>query len=149
MRLGGIAAGADAQTLSALIDAGTNLGVAFQIHDDVLNLSAGTKYGKQYADDLLEGKRTLILIRLLQVVTREEKQRLVELFAVSREERKERLDELLEMIERYKVLDFASGRAGQLLDQALGTLRSVRWPGDRQAVQRLEEIARYSVERDW
>ncbi len=134
---------------SALIDAGTNLGVAFQIHDDVLNLSAGAKYGKQYADDLLEGKRTLILIRLLQVGTREEKQRLVELFAMSREERKERLDELLEMIERYKVLDFASERAGRLLDQALGTLRSVRWPGDKQAVQRLEEIARYSVERDW
>ena len=55
------------ETLRALIDAGTKLGVVFQIHDDVLNLSAGAKYGKQYADDLLEGKRTLILIRMLEV----------------------------------------------------------------------------------
>jgi len=149
MRLGGIAAGADPQTLGALIDAGTTLGVAFQIHDDVLNLSAGAKYGKQYADDLLEGKRTLILIRLLQVGTREEKQRMIELFAMPREERKAHLDEILEMIERYKVLTFANERASHLLDEALATLRTIRWPGEREAVQRLEEIARYSVERDW
>jgi geranylgeranyl diphosphate synthase type II len=149
MRLGGIAAGADSQTLKSLIDAGTTLGVAFQIHDDVLNLSAGAKYGKQYADDLLEGKRTLILIRLLQVGTREEKQRMVELFAMSREDRKTHLDEILEMIERYKVLGFANERATDLLGKALATLRTVRWPGEREAVSRLEEIARYSVERDW
>jgi len=61
----------------------------------------------------------------------------------------ERLDEILEMIERYKVLSFANERAANLLGQALATLRTVRWPGDREAVSRLEEIARYSVERDW
>ena len=149
MRLGGIAAGADAETLRALIDAGTKLGVAFQIHDDVLNLSAGAKYGKQYADDLLEGKRTLILIRMLEVATHEEKLRMFELFAMSREERKVRLDELLEMIERHGVIAYASERAEELLHEALATMKKVRWTGDRQAVQRLEEIARYSVERDW
>jgi len=149
LRLGGIAVGADPESLSSLIEAGTDIGVAFQIHDDVLNLSAGAKYGKQYADDLLEGKRTLILIRLLQTATREEKHRAVELFAMSREERKQHLEELLDMIDRHKVLAFASERAGQLLDQALSTLRKVRWPGDPVAVKRLEEIARYSVERDW
>ncbi len=149
LRLGGIAVGAGAEALSSLIEAGADLGVAFQIHDDVLNLSAGAKYGKQYADDLLEGKRTLILIRLLQTTTREEKQRAVELFAMSRAERKEHLEELLEMIDHHKVLAFASERAGQLLEQALSTLRKVRWPGDPGAVKRLEEVARYSVERDW
>jgi len=149
LRLGGIAVGAEPAALEALIDAGTNLGVAFQIHDDVLNLSAGSKYGKQYADDLLEGKRTLILIRLLQAATREEKQRIVELFAMSREARKERLDELLEMIDHHRVIVSASERAEQLLNQALSTMRKVRWPGETEAVLRLEEIARYSVERDW
>jgi geranylgeranyl diphosphate synthase, type II len=149
LRLGGMAAGADSETLRALVDAGTKLGVAFQIHDDVLNLSAGAKYGKQYADDLLEGKRTLILIRLLEVGTREERQRIVELFAMSREERKARVDELLDMIERRNVLAYANERARILLSEALSTLRKIRWPGDRQAAQRLEEIAHYSVERDW
>ncbi len=149
MRLGGLAAGADRDALETLIGAGTNLGVAFQIHDDVLNLSAGAKYGKQYADDLLEGKRTLILIRLLEVCSREERQRVVELFGLSREERKPRLDELLDLIDKYKVLPFANARANQLLDDALATLGKVRWPGDAQAVRRLEEVARYSVERDW
>jgi len=149
LRLGGLAAGAAPESLAPLVEAGTTLGVAFQIHDDVLNLSAGAKYGKQYADDLLEGKRTLILIRLLQVAKGEERQRVVEIFARSREERRAHLDELLGMIERYRVLAFASDQARSLLDRALATLKTVRWTGDAGAAARLEEIARYSVERDW
>jgi geranylgeranyl diphosphate synthase, type II len=149
MRLGGIAAGADPESLMPLVDAGTKLGVGFQIHDDVLNLSAGAKYGKQTADDLLEGKRTLILIRLLASLNREEKNRFVEIFGMSRAERKEHVDELLALIEKYKVLDYASERSDALVSQAISILRTVRWGGDAKAVQLIEELARFAIERDW
>lgn len=149
MRLGGIAAGASPETLAPLVEAGTKLGVGFQIHDDVLNLSAGAKYGKQSADDLLEGKRTLILIRLLASLNRDEKKRFVQLFEMSRAERREHLDELLALIEKYKVLGYASERSEALVSQAISTLRTVRWTGDRKAVELIEELARFSVERDW
>lgn len=149
MRLGGIAAGAPVEKLVPLIEAGTKLGVGFQIHDDVLNLSAGAKYGKQSADDLLEGKRTLILIKLLASLTHDEKKRFVEIFSMSRDERKERVDELLALIEKYRVLEYANERSHSLVSQAVSTLRTVQWTGDRQAVQLIEELARYSIERDW
>ncbi|MDA4135613.1 MAG: polyprenyl synthetase family protein [Thaumarchaeota archaeon] len=149
MRLGGIAAGADPERLKPLVDAGTKLGVGFQIHDDVLNLSAGAKYGKQSADDLLEGKRTLILIKLLSSVSRDEKKRFVEVFSMSRAERKEHLDELLALIEKYKVLNYASERSDTLVSQAITALRTVSWNGDAQAVQLIEELARFAIERDW
>ncbi|MFL6449182.1 MAG: polyprenyl synthetase family protein [Bryobacteraceae bacterium] len=42
------------------------LGAAFQIADDVLNLTADTKYGKEINGDLYEGKRTLMLTHLLE-----------------------------------------------------------------------------------
>lgn len=149
MRLGGIAAGADPERLAPLIEAGTRLGVGFQIHDDVLNLSAGAKYGKQSADDLLEGKRTLILIKLLASLNRDEKRRFVEIFGMTRAERKEHVDELLALIEKYRVLTYASERSDAFVSEAISILRKVRWDGDSRSVQLIEELARFAIERDW
>ena len=52
--------------LEELQEFGVRLGVAFQIQDDTLNLVGDEKkYGKAKSDDILEGKRTLILLHLL------------------------------------------------------------------------------------
>ncbi|MER6398456.1 polyprenyl synthetase family protein [Kitasatospora sp. NPDC001603] len=68
-------AGADAARLDRF---GWYLGAAFQIQDDVLNL-VGTEadYGKEIAGDLWEGKRTLLLIHLLERCTPAERARVV------------------------------------------------------------------------
>ncbi|MEX2542597.1 MAG: polyprenyl synthetase family protein, partial [Trueperaceae bacterium] len=59
LRLGALCAGRAPAEL--LTEAGENLGVAFQIRDDILNLTPGAPQGKEFAGDLFEGKRTLIL----------------------------------------------------------------------------------------
>jgi geranylgeranyl diphosphate synthase, type II len=49
-----------------MVDFGFHLGAAFQIRDDVLNLVGDESlYGKEILGDVLEGKRTLLLIHLL------------------------------------------------------------------------------------
>jgi len=56
---------------------GLNIGLAFQITDDTLNLTASKKlYGKEIKGDILEGKRTLILVHLLNSCTSEERKRM-------------------------------------------------------------------------
>lgn len=52
---------ADAEPDGRLHEAGLDLGVAFQIRDDVLNLMDDISYGKEFAGDLFEAKRTLVL----------------------------------------------------------------------------------------
>ncbi len=59
LTLGALCAGADPDP--RLMEAGRALGVAFQIRDDVLNLMNDVSYGKEFAGDLFEGKRTLVL----------------------------------------------------------------------------------------
>ncbi|MEX2536758.1 MAG: polyprenyl synthetase family protein [Trueperaceae bacterium] len=59
LRLGALCAQHEPNIL--LEEAGEALGVAFQIRDDVLNLTRGAQHGKEFAGDLFEGKRTLIL----------------------------------------------------------------------------------------
>ena len=65
LRLGMIAANLEPDP--RFLEAGLALGAAFQIRDDVLNLTADAlAYGKEIAGDLLEGKRTLMLLWWLE-----------------------------------------------------------------------------------
>lgn len=66
MRIGGLAAGARRDQLAALESVALDLGIAFQVQDDLLNLEEGRDaYGKELAGDLWEGKRTVILLHTL------------------------------------------------------------------------------------
>jgi geranylgeranyl diphosphate synthase type II len=64
LQAGALASGAPAVDLDALARFGFFLGAAFQVQDDLLNLVADGRYGKERLGDLMEGKRTLMAIRL-------------------------------------------------------------------------------------
>lgn len=70
MKLGGILAGAGADDQQKLAEYGRNLGMAFQIVDDVLDLTASEEVlGKPVASDLREGKATMAVLHALQQCT--------------------------------------------------------------------------------
>jgi geranylgeranyl diphosphate synthase, type II len=75
-RIGAMIAGREATDLSAFNAFGYYLGTAFQIQDDVLNLSGDERYGKEINGDLLEGKRTLILTHLFKNCDEQDRRRL-------------------------------------------------------------------------
>ncbi len=65
--VGAILAGAGNAEQTALRDYGMHLGIAFQLSDDILDLTSDTEnLGKEAGSDLLEGKLTLPLIYLLE-----------------------------------------------------------------------------------
>ena len=66
-RIGALIATKDRVDLDRFNRFGCYLGTAFQIQDDLLNLTGDERrYGKEIGGDLLEGKRTLMLIHLLR-----------------------------------------------------------------------------------
>lgn len=71
--------------MDMIVEFGTHLGIAFQIVDDVLNLTADeSKYGKEILGDLYEGKRTIMLIHLLRSVETDQRNRIIELVSKPR-----------------------------------------------------------------
>lgn len=75
LQIGAIAAGVDQDRVDALVQFGANVAISFQITDDVLNLDGaldGYGYGKEYAGDLWEGKRTLPLLHAFRSATADE-----------------------------------------------------------------------------
>lgn len=80
LSLGAIAAGADAATAQQLYDLGEKAGIAFQLHDDFLDVYAKkAKFGKQVGGDILENKMTFLLIRCIEKANPEQKLKLDQL----------------------------------------------------------------------
>jgi geranylgeranyl diphosphate synthase type II len=87
-RVGALIGARSDRALDRFVRFGFFLGAAFQIQDDLLNLEGDpAQYGKERNGDLWEGKRTLMLISLLGLATREEQQRLASFLAKPRRDR--------------------------------------------------------------
>lgn len=75
--LGALFAGAPQETIEALRHFGLDLGVVFQITDDILNLKGSKEaQGKDFRSDITEGKRTLLSTYALQNLSDQKKQEL-------------------------------------------------------------------------
>jgi geranylgeranyl diphosphate synthase type II len=150
-RLGAIVAGASDEVLEKLKEFGLKLGVAFQIQDDALNLVGDQKkYGKEKSDDILEGKRTLILLHLLGSVDPDEKTRVVSIMNKDRAAKTSAdISYVLSLIEKHNAVGYARKRAVELMKEAVEVLVGIPWKGDAEAAALLGLFARFAVERDW
>jgi geranylgeranyl diphosphate synthase, type II len=96
------------------------LGSAFQIQDDLLNLVADQRYGKELNGDIFEGKRTIMLNHAYHHATRSERERLARLLESSREKRTiEQVEWVRALMDDYRSVEYARGIAHGLAGAAL------------------------------
>ena len=118
-----------APALDAMIRFGFHLGAAFQIRDDILNLTGDDRYGKEIGGDLLEGKRTLMLIHLLQSAQGHDRRFVSEFLATDREGRSlDDVDRVREMMDRHGSIAFAQAYADGVAAQAMTAFESAFAP---------------------
>jgi octaprenyl-diphosphate synthase len=118
MRLGAILGGATLEQEGALGKYGHDLGMAFQIVDDVLDLTASPDVlGKPVASDLREGKATMAVIHALERCTSEERKK-IQTILQERAFNGVTHADILEILERYGSVEAASTRAAQYAESA-------------------------------
>jgi len=119
-RVGAIIGTRDNVDLDRFIRYGFFLGAAFQIQDDLLNLVGDTdRYGKEPSGDLLEGKRTLMLIHLLHQAPARELRRLRSLLRLERSERTpQQVGWILDVMKHHGSIDYARQVAHGLVGAA-------------------------------
>ena len=97
---------------------GRNLGMAFQIVDDVLDLTASESVlGKPVASDLREGKVTMAVIYALERCTPAEREKIATILR-ERAFNGVRHADILEILNRYEALEAANAKAAQYADAA-------------------------------
>lgn len=142
--IGAVLAGAGIETQAMLRDYGMNLGVAFQLIDDLLDFTGSEEVlGKPAGADLIEGKIALPLIFLLQ---REPEMRLAVQTVISDGDY-ERVSrhELLNALERTGALALAFERAREYASAALAALEGLNNSAYSEV---LSLLPAYIVERD-
>ena len=118
MRMGAVLAGASDEDEKRLGDYGRNLGLAFQIVDDVLDLTATEEVlGKPVASDLREGKATMAVIHALERCTPQE-HALIETVLRERAFQSVSLRQILQVLQRYGSVEFATARANDYAQAA-------------------------------
>lgn len=118
MRLGAILGGASPEQEQAVGRYGHDLGMAFQIVDDVLDLTASEEVlGKPVASDLREGKVTMSVIHALERCTVEERGK-IETILSDRAFNGVSHADIMNILKRYGSLDAATDRAARYAEAA-------------------------------
>ena len=144
-RLGAMAGGADDATAARLGEFAWNLGMAFQLIDDILDFtSKETILGKPVGNDLVEGKVTLPLLYALTDTTRDET-RMIETILKDRNYDRVPFSTVLEIIEKYKGIERAQERAQQFTARSRQVIDTFPDSPYRKAVLTIADII---TERD-
>jgi geranylgeranyl diphosphate synthase type II len=150
LRIGALIGSWGSADLQALSRFGLFLGAAFQITDDVLNLTGGqTAYGKEIRGDLREGKRTLMVIHLLSVAEPPHRDAVAALLRGPAAERSDdRVDWLADLLERYGSIAFARDFARGVADAAAAAFpEAFRTATRPERAEVIRQLIGYVVER--
>lgn len=151
MRLGAIIARATEKELEIIYDFGRNLGRAFQIIDDVLDISSdfsGQK--KQQYNDIFEGKRTIMLSHLLKSANTIELKEINRILSKKRGEKSEaEVLAMVEMMKKHEAIDYARSLAIKFSIEAKRILsEEMPFIQVEPYRQQLEEAIDFIVNRD-
>jgi len=140
--LGAYFAGAPDGIQEALARYGREIGIAFQIIDDVLDVAGNEEIaGKSLGTDLLKQKPTLPVIRLLQMTTAEQRPGLLDQL---KNPSPENVSRLRDQLVRSGAIDYARQKAMELVSSAIRHLENLEPNEGRSGLQ---AVAKYIVGR--
>ncbi len=143
-RIGAIIGGVDKESEEAVASYGKNIGIAFQLMDDLLDYTAdGRKWGKPIGADLMEGKMTLPLILALEKADDDEKI-LIETAINSEQGDSLDIESVVNILKKHGSIDATYNLARKYVNNAKANLNS--FPQVKQRLA-LSAIADYVTER--
>lgn len=143
-RTGALVAGRDSTDPQTLADYGYNLGLAFQMADDLLDYTLdSTALGKAVGADLREGKLTMPVIYALEQAGQEDRRRM-EAIIQNPDFSMEEFKTLIGFLQTYDGIDYTRHTAKKYVDRAKGCLAGFKPSPTRET---LGDIADYALQR--
>ena len=120
LRLGALAAGAYDSDAQILDEVGQALGLAFQIQDDYLDVYGDEKtFGKPIGGDIMNGKKTLMLLYTQAKLEREDRAELDRLMQLGQEHKEERISGVRRLYDKAGTPIYAQHEIERLTQEAL------------------------------
>ena len=127
LELGAILAGAPKRDREILRDFGTNIGIAFQLKDDLLDAYADPKkFGKQVGGDIISNKKTWLLLKALERSKGKTRQSLEALLTAKKFNKKEKVNAVKEIYNALDIPALAAKKADQYFEKAFRQLQQIK-----------------------
>ncbi len=139
LKLASILAGAGSREVYIFERIGKFLGIAYQIIDDILDIS-GRIIGKDKLKDLKFLRPNIILIHTYSKLKEDERKRFIEYI------RRGDFEKIIQIINRYGSINYAKRRANDFIKRSLKYIKMLEKNSKR---EKLEEVARFIISREY
>jgi len=126
MYLGARIGGADTTEAQKIYDAALNMGISFQIKDDLLDVFGdATKVGKRVAGDIVANKKTYLLLQALEKADEVDKARLQQLMTDNCISEIDKVGAVMDMYNKLNIKQIAQSAIESYFTKALQSLESI------------------------
>lgn len=123
MHIGATLGGGSKKNSKALYNFAIDLGIAFQINDDILDTFGDpSKVGKKIGGDIIQNKKTLLWITCQSLLSEEDEALFQSLIALTNEDNDKKVEGMKTLYKKYKVQDAASNLMKRYYKSALSHL---------------------------
>nr|WP_299206378.1 polyprenyl synthetase family protein [uncultured Brumimicrobium sp.] len=146
LEMGAIVAGVDSRDdIQNIYDFGVNIGLAFQMHDDILDVYADPKkFGKQVGGDILSNKKTFMLLKAYELADEETKKALDQQLLEGNEE--DKVQKVTAIFDQLGIKEVAEAQKELFYQNALEKMNRINVPEENK--KELLGLAKYLMSRD-
>lgn len=146
-KIGAIIGGADEKDSDLLYEFGRNLGLAFQIQDDLLDIYGDAKvFGKMAGGDIVANKKTFLLIKALETASSAQSKKLHELFSRNDTDPDLKISEVISIYDQLNIKSLTENIANEFFNSAFILLEKVSV--DKERKKELTLLASSLIGRD-
>lgn len=126
VKIGAVIGGADEKDADLMYEFGKNLGLAFQIQDDLLDIWGDVKiFGKASGGDIVANKKTLPLVKAMETAKGDQLKRLQELFSKKDTDPEKKISEVISIYNQLNIKDITEILAYDYINKAFGFLQKI------------------------
>ena len=110
LQIGALVGGATMEDAKALYDFGKNIGIAFQLQDDILDVYGNEEnFGKKKGGDIIANKKTYLILKTLEIADRYSKEELLTWLGhpTKKEDETEKVTAVTKILDFYSIRELA------------------------------------------
>jgi len=132
LKIGAILGGSSQQDAEDLYEFGRNLGLAFQLQDDLLDTFGEQDLtGKKPGTDIVDNKKTFLMIRAMDISSPAQKEELTGLLTQKEFDPREKIDAVTALFDALNIKEITEKRIQDFYQEALGSLEKLNRPANR------------------
>lgn len=147
LKIGAIVAGANDKNQKAIYNFGINLGLAFQLQDDILDCYSDVNvFGKMTGGDISDNKKTYLYLKALELASEDDRNHLLNLFKMPKGRNEEKIQAVLNIYDKYNVKNIVEKLMTEYYEKSLQDLNSIEASEENKEI--LRDYAAYLYTRN-